>query len=398
MFMNRRFDLFLVCVSALLLWSILLGCAPATPPPLPTLPPVPTLPPAPTFPPVPTIPPVATPAPTDTTAPPTAPTVASTISPTTAASPTVAATAPVPSSIGSAPTLMLANQVKGGFVSQFGWASNNQSLTVWTQDALTQYSVPDLKPTAVVSPTFAAQIFALSPDGTKVLGLAQDQSIHVWNTADGKSVATLQGAGIPEGAAFTPDSSMVGLGSADKIEITLYDANTGKSVKTLSGFQTAAPVYSAVFAPDNKTMAWVSRGTVQFQDIDSGKLGQKLQFEDFVGAAQFTSDSKSFVTIDVATINNQANGVVQVWNVADGKMTQQLANAPDFFNGLSVSPVGTYLATATDNKVMTWNWQSGGNATSANAPWQISSVSFSPDGKWLATGDQDGNIVLWQVQ
>lgn len=359
---------------------------PAAPTQVPATTVPPTRPPAPTAVPPTQMPPTQVPPPLP---PPSATPVPPTLAP--------ATSIPATGTTARAPTVKLAHQVNAGFVSAFGWSADDATLVARTEDAITEYSASDLKPTNVISPTFATQIFALSPDGSRALGIAKDNSVQIWNLKDGASVTTLGLTdGPPLGAIFTPDGSMVAAFDGNTIQVYLFDAATGKLVKKLNGFETAAPVYSAVLSPDNKTMAWVSRGTVQFMDVASNTLGAKLQFEDFVSAAQFTPDGKSFVTVDVATVNNQPNGVVQVWNVADGKMTQQLTT-PQFFNGMNVSPTGTLLATATGNTLELWNWQSGGDAVSVNAPGQISTIRFSNDGKMLATGDQGGNIVTWSV-
>lgn len=345
-----------------------------------------------------TNPPAATALPAEPT---TAPTVAKpTSAPTSAAtsaatvSPTLASTAEASA---GAPTATLAKQVKGGFVSSFGWAENGQTLTTLVEKAAIQYSIPDLEATNTISTNFASPVFALSPDGTQFVGLTPDGTVQVWDTTKGAPVATMSNPSAPIGATYTPDGAMVATYSADEIEIQLWDANTGALAKTLKGFQTAAPVYSAVFAPDDKTMAWVSRGTVQFMDMDTGKLGTRLEFEDFVGAAQFTPDSQSLVTLSAGTDANPSAGVIQVWSAADGKLEQELTNA-NYFNGMSVSPVGTALAAGVGDTLVTWDWKNGGDAKSAAAPGQIALVDFSSDGKMLATGDQDGNVVVWTLQ
>lgn len=337
------------------------------------------------------------------------PTVAPTIAPT-SVPPTVAPTAVPPSrvpltsipptvapTLTLSPTLTLANQIKDGFVSSFGWAADNITFTARTESAITHYTAADLKPTTIISPTFAAQIYALSQDGSKVFGMASDNTYKVWSTTDGRVLATIANTSGPlPGAGFTPDGSMLATFGGDQIEVQLWDAKTGKFIKSLTGFETAAPVYSAIFSPDNKTMAWISRATVQFMEVDSGALGAKLSFEDFVSAAQFTPDSKSFVTLDVATVNNQPNGVVQVWNVNDGRLQQQLTT-PEFFSGLSVSPQGNLLAVGVDKNIELWDWKVGGGASSITTPGQISTLAFSNDGKMLVTGDQDSNLGVWTV-
>lgn len=339
---------------------------------------------------------------TATVVPPTAtptlvpPTVTPTVAPTTAVPPTKVPPTAAPPVVLS-PTLVLARQVNGGFVSAFGWSSDNSILSVQTESAITRYNVSDLKAVTSISPTFAAQIYAMSADGTQVFGMAPDNSYKTFSTVDGKPIVTFEITGGPiPGAVFTPDGSMVATFGGDEIEVNLWDAKTGKPVKTLTGFETAAPVYSAIFSSDNKTMAWISRATVQFMQVDNGALGTKLQFEDFVSAAQFTPDGRSFVTVNVATVNNQPNGVVQVWGVNDGRMQQQLTT-PQFFAGLSVAPTGTRLAAGVNESVALWEWKAGGAATYSNAPGQISTLAFSQDGKLLASGDQDGNIVVWDV-
>ena len=379
-------------LAVLLLSSAVMACAPATPPPTPVAPP--TIPALPSVAPTEAPPTTAPPATTEPTQPPATETTAPTSAPATA--PTVAPTTVVSATSG-APTMKLVKQVNGGFAGWFGWSADNKTLTAQLENNIAQYSVPDLQLNATISTTFAAQVFALSPDGSKVVGMAQDNSIQIWNVADSKSLVTLQGATQPIGAMFSPDGTIVALDSADKIEVDLYDAATGKPIKTMSGFETAAPVYSAMLSPDNKTLAWISRATVQFQDVASGKLGATLKFEDFVGAADFTPDSQSFVTADTGSGSSQPMGVIQVWNIADGKEQQRLSN-PQLFNGMSVSPTGTYLATAVDKTLLTWDWKNGGDAVSVDGTGQLARLDFSNDGKWLATGDQDGNIALWQAQ
>ena len=44
--------------------------------------------------------------------------------------------------------------------------------------------------------------------------------------------------------------------SLDQIQVTLWDTASGEQVQTISGFETAAPVYSAKFGEDGKHILW----------------------------------------------------------------------------------------------------------------------------------------------
>lgn len=357
--------------------------------------------PAPTL--TPTASPQATSVPVATSPPTTAPTPSpiSTASPTpTRLPPTSVPPTPTPLSPVLSPTnlasLKPAAQASVGFVSSFGWASDSRTLTALLEGAVVSLDAVRLSQTSAISTTFAAQVLALAPDGTRIVGLAADKSVQIWNAQNGTPELVLSNAGQVAGATFTPDSRYVATWRADEMQVQLWDATTGNLIRTLKGFQTAAPVYSAVFAPDRQTMAWIARGTVQFIKIETGEPGAKLEFEDSVSAAQFTLDGQSLVTIHAATQNNQPVGVLEVWDATKGERKQQLTG-PQLMTGLAISPDGNLVASAVGRVIIVWNWSAGVAPTLVTASGAVSALSFAPDGSALVTGDQNGTIVVWRV-
>jgi WD40 repeat protein len=206
----------------------------------------------------------------------------------------------------------------------------------------------------------------------------------------------LKEAGAASGLSFTPNSNYLATASVDRIEIRLWDVDTGRLARTLSGFETAAPVFAAVFAPDDKTMAWIARGTVQFMDAETGKLGARLEFEDFVGAAQFTPDSKALVTSSAKTVNNQQVGVIEVWDAATGERKQELVGQ-GYFSGLSVSRANGLVASSSGSDILFWDWTGRGAPVPLAAGAEVSELLFSHDGSALAVLTQEGKLVIWRA-
>jgi WD40 repeat protein len=302
-----------------------------------------------------------------------------------------------------------------GFVSSFGWSPDDQTLTVLTEDTLLNLNANTLNVNHALSTTFAAQVWALAPDGSQVVGSDKDQNVQVRDALNGHPLAKLNTKGQALGATYTPDSRTIATFSGDQIQVQLWDTPSGKAGAVLEGFQTAAPVFSAVFAPGGKTMAWVSRGTVQFMDVTSGKLGARLEFEDFVGHAQFSPDGSSLITVSAKQVNGNVGGVIDVWDADSGHKLQELVST-DLFTTFDVSPRGNVLAASTGPGLCFWSWRdnsaitslgdicaaqrAGAGATPTASANQngIRALSFSPDGTRLVTANESGTLELWQVR
>lgn len=95
--------------------------------------------------------------------------------------------------------------------------------------------------------------------------------------ATGESLRTIHpGEQFTEGI-FSPDGQTFAVSPLMEIAATLWDTSTGREIKKLTGFKTAAPVYGFTFGPYGRTLIWRARATVQLQDIASGRLGTRVQ-------------------------------------------------------------------------------------------------------------------------
>ncbi|MFK8184655.1 MAG: NB-ARC domain-containing protein [Phormidesmis sp.] len=302
---------------------------------------------------------------------------------------------------------------------------------------------------------------AFSPDGTQLVSGSADRTVKVWDVQTGECLQTLEGHGHGIwSVAFSPDGTRIVSGSAD-LTIRLWDAPTknraGKPLKALKGHEHG--VWTVAFSPDGKTLASGSADqTVRIWDAATGKCKQTLTgHNNWVWMVAFSPDGRSLAsgsadrTVRVWDLkakqclrvlsghNNWVWSVafspdgnyltsgsedrtMRLWNTRSGRCLKTLQGSSNWVWAVAFSPDGETLASGQgDRLVHLWDMTSGdktsgdktsGNETSEdktdipsglpletltgaqNAIW---SVAFSPDGKLLVSGNEDGNVHLWQL-
>ncbi len=234
------------------------------------------------------------------------------------------------------------------------------------------------------------RVLAISPTGGRVLAQAGDGGIVLWDRDDGSKKPVK--FGVAEFAAFSPDGKLLLLGSNEKIEVTILDAETLQVVYTLSGFETAAPVYEALMSPDGKRLLWHARARVEWMDISSGKFGPVYELQNFIDGVAISPDGQALVLSagDLLWAYYQANGSNYSTSLLPGP---QGAVSPAAF-----SADGRLLAAGVEDKIYVWeteNWKQVSELGEGKT--RIHQLSFSPDGRVLAALDQDGQLSIWRV-
>ncbi len=151
------------------------------------------------------------------------------------------------------------------------------------------------------------------------------------------------------------------------------------------------------WSPDNSTLAVATTTGLFFYQNQNDqwneleKRGDQISFFSVV----FTPDGKY-------VISGSHNGVIYVWDIAEGTLFKELYGHTDEVSTISITKDGQFLASGgRDHTLIIWDlnkWEA--LHTIAAGKGFVLSVSFSPDGKHLVSslGYPDLFIQLWDVK
>ncbi len=191
--------------------------------------------------------------------------------------------------------------------------------------------------------------------------------------------------------AFSPNGQTLASVGAMDPQIRLWDARTGRLVRTFLGPIREKP-RAAVFAPNGARLAVAcERGGVQLWDISSGlevlEVSQEHDHEGIETLA-FTPDGRSFVTAS-------SEGALRLWqadNSGRQRLLLQLGPQDRGQHALACSPDGKLLAFGVRRNIRVYDLESGAESRRLdNAHGDtIRSLAFAPDSRTLVSaGDSE---------
>jgi len=238
-------------------------------------------------------------------------------------------------------------------------------------------------------PTDAILSVAFSPNGLSLASASRDSTIQIWQTADGRSVRTMQD-GV-ESLAFSPDGRTIATGMLDDT-VKLWDATSGQVLSTMQGHTDHVP--SVAFSPDGRTVASASWDkTIKLWDVASGQVLRTFRgHNDRVLAVTFSPDGRALASCS-------ADLTIKLWDLATGNVLRTLALGARVTNSVAFAPDGRTLASGgDDDTVKLWDSGSGQVVHSlAGDTGAVNAVAFSPDGRMLASGSADHTVRLWDL-
>ncbi len=267
-----------------------------------------------------------------------------------------------------------------------------------------------------------------SPDGNTIASASADRTIRLWNVNTRELLKTLMAhAASVSSVVFSPDSKTIASAGNDRT-IRLWNAHTGELLKPLIGH--VENVNTIAFSPDGKIIASGSgrlvylgggedSGTCVGQEIrlwnaNTGKHLKTLKgHTSVVNSVVFSPDGKTIVSGSGHWRGYEgkasAGEEIRLWNAYTGELIKTLKGHKDVVSSVAFSPDGNlivsgdwydwdgYLSSGTwTGEIRVWDAHTGEHLKILKGhTGGVSSVAFSPDGKTLASGRTDGTILLW---
>jgi WD40 repeat protein len=279
----------------------------------------------------------------------------------------------------------------------------------------------------------------VSPDGRRVLAGASQTDKRLFDAETGAEIKRISEAQVAtDRAVFSRDSRWLVTTARDNV-VRVYQAEDGTLTQSLAmQLPEFTGILDVAVSFDGRYVVATSRRTpANLWDAVDGKLMRTLPDSMFVTPGAFSPDGKWLATTDeqqtrvwqlggdaapivIGQIKTERrdeprasflpgsgrilvstrNGLVQVWDVAQGSVTATLFENRQI-SQVSLSPNGERLALESPGGIAVFDIADFRGAASPAAPaWeakQATVLAFSPDGDMLATASDDGAVTLWRL-
>lgn len=242
----------------------------------------------------------------------------------------------------------LESRTVGQPIAELALSADGRRLTALSADKIRQWDVAPWSPRLRLT-GHTAHVYGLdfSPDGTRLASAGADNTVMLWNTADGANYATAKGHTSPVYAVvFRLDGQQLASAGLDRT-IRLWNPADGAQQRELKE-EIADGLYTLAYSRDGSRLAsaGLARSWQEWDPTQDKPLRTISGHGDQIYRVAYNAAGTRLATIGYA-------GQMRIWNVADGNvLVEEQLPVPAAYC-LAWSPDGAELALGTvDHRVV----------------------------------------------
>jgi len=231
-----------------------------------------------------------------------------------------------------------------------------------------------------------------SPDGKRIATASSDMSVRVWDSSNGKELASF--LNLPEqatSAAFSPDGKQLAAVTNDPT-VLIWNLETQELIHELKGHRGGSPC--VVWNSKGDRIATASYdGTIRVWDPDRGETILVIDKKE-------AGSYRIAFSPDDGTIASAGNdGMVHLWDANSGEEVAAMKGHSARVLAVCFSRDGELVAsTGNDRTIRIWDVTSRECLHTLNGHGrEVYGLTFSPDRSRLGSASYDQTVRLWDV-
>lgn len=293
--------------------------------------------------------------------------------------------------------LELVNELSVDQPGKLKWCSDQTCVILSAYDSFSIYSYPQLE--LLHSQSFDEGEFLLdvSPDGETYAMTHNNEDIILKRWASENELVISTGTFFM-GGEFSQDGNLFMISSQEQWAGLIFDVETGTLLSTITGFETAAPVYNIRFGQTNEFAIWFARATIQVSEIASNQLFPAIFHQDFVLDFDMNSDGTILATSASEAVGDEFLPTVFLYDFKTGDLVDKF-NTNKAIYSLKFSPDNSQIAYSLGFSVAQYDLNTKQfSDLITNSAVAISQILYSPDGSLFVTSEEGSNFKFYNLK
>jgi WD40 repeat protein/serine/threonine protein kinase len=246
----------------------------------------------------------------------------------------------------------------------------------------------------------AVEALTLSQDGRLALSGGRDQTLKLWDLANGRCLRTFQGHTGGVSSVYLSANGQHALSGSEDQTLRLWDVATARCLAALAGH---ADVVTATCLSANGVFALSASWdrTVKLWEVASGRCLRTLEAHaGRVTSVCFSADGQHAFSAGGSSLDAQTRDhTARLWELATGRCVLTFRGHANRVTALCLGPGGRCLLTGSwDKTLKLWEASTGACLRTLEGHMAaVTSVSLNADGRYALSGSEDGTLKLWDL-